>query len=90
MLDFAFVSRILFLIKYKTFKSIVVDPTDTGTLLVCHAGKVAKIKRRCPHQGARLEEGYFADDCLVCPWHGCYFPLAGGVPENRTLPIDAR
>ncbi len=72
----AFFPRVQFILKYRTLKRIVVEPSDSQSILVYHKGYVKKLKRRCPHQGAPLETGYFQEDALVCPWHGCHFPLS--------------
>lgn len=48
----------------------------------------------CPHRGARLSQGWLADGCVVCPYHGWRFDADGActlVPQNEpTLPIPPR
>jgi nitrite reductase/ring-hydroxylating ferredoxin subunit len=63
-----------FILKYKTFRRIALNQ-DQSTVSVCHNGKVVKMPRRCPHQGAPLEGGYVSGNYLVCSWHGCKFAL---------------
>ncbi len=67
--------RLQFAIRYQTFKKIIVKPDDPDKILICHKGALTILKRRCPHQGAPLETGYFKGNTLLCPWHGCKFAL---------------
>ena len=69
----AFFVRLGFLLRYRTLKKIIVHPGNVHKIIVCHRGKISTIQRRCPHQGALLETGYFEGDHLLCPWHGCKF-----------------
>jgi nitrite reductase/ring-hydroxylating ferredoxin subunit len=69
-------TRIRFAVRYKTIRRAVVTPGDPATISVYYRGQTLQLPRRCPHQGAPLESGYFAGDDLHCPWHGCRFKLA--------------
>ncbi|MCU1504001.1 MAG: hypothetical protein JWM12_3355 [Ilumatobacteraceae bacterium] len=48
----------------------------------------------CPHRSARLSQGWVADGCLVCPYHGWRFDSSGACVEipaaDPELPIPAR
>ena len=48
----------------------------------------------CPHRSARLSQGWLADGCLVCPYHGWRFDGTGRcveIPANDPdLPIPPR
>src|SRR5437899_7034329 len=48
----------------------------------------------CPHRNARLSQGWLADGCLVCPYHGWSFGANGvarRIPSNEAeLPIPPR
>lgn len=48
----------------------------------------------CPHRGARLSQGWLADGCVVCPYHGWRFAADGActlIPQNDAgLPIPPR
>jgi phenylpropionate dioxygenase-like ring-hydroxylating dioxygenase large terminal subunit len=48
----------------------------------------------CPHRNARLSQGWLADGCLVCPYHGWSFRsdgVATRIPSNENdLPIPPR
>lgn len=77
-------SRVWFALRHRTFGRKVVCPSDAEVLFVYHAGETVRLRRRCPHQGAPLETGYFDGDCLVCPWHGCRFRLARKSPTRAT------
>lgn len=68
-------SRIAFALAYRTLSRIAVDPADPEMIVVHRRGGALRMKRRCPHQGAFLETGYFRGSDLVCPWHGCKFPV---------------
>lgn len=70
------VSRLLFAVRHRTLSRVVVSPSDPTMIEVHHEGRVVRMKRRCPHQGAPLEQGYFDGEVLRCPWHGCGFDLA--------------
>ena len=61
-------------------------PADGGTV---HAAV-----DECPHRSARLSQGWVADGCLVCPYHGWHFDGNGvcvEIPGNDPgLPIPPR
>ena len=61
--------RLLFTIKYKTFRSIILLNSDE-IIVSCSKG-IFQMNRRCPHQGAHLEHAYKKDNILICHWHGC-------------------
>ena len=48
----------------------------------------------CPHRSARLSQGWLADGCLVCPYHGWRFDGSGRCVEipaaDPDLPIPPR
>ena len=48
----------------------------------------------CPHRGARPSQGWVADGCLVCPYHGWRFAAGGActrIPQNEpSLPVPPR
>jgi phenylpropionate dioxygenase-like ring-hydroxylating dioxygenase large terminal subunit len=48
----------------------------------------------CPHRAGRLSQGWVADGCLVCPYHGWHFDDAGAcrvIPANDpSVPIPSR
>lgn len=49
---------------------------------------------RCPHRAARLSQGWVADGCLVCPYHGWRFAGDGSCVEipsaEPDVPVPAR
>ncbi len=69
-------ARILFALKHRTWRRISPCGAAFSDLAVYHKGREIRIKRRCPHQGLPLDKGYFQEDSLVCPWHGCRFSLS--------------
>ena len=58
------------------------DAGDVGVVLIRTNGRVHALAQRCSHLGGPLEDGTVATvdgvDCVVCPWHGSAFTLAGG------------
>ncbi|MGA2052316.1 MAG: Rieske 2Fe-2S domain-containing protein [Opitutales bacterium] len=68
-------SRISFALRHRTLRRAVVDPSDDNRIIVCCSHGEVRMKRRCPHQGAPLEDAYFKGDTLICQWHGCRFKL---------------
>jgi phenylpropionate dioxygenase-like ring-hydroxylating dioxygenase large terminal subunit len=48
----------------------------------------------CPHRSARLSQGWVADGCLVCPYHGWRFDGSGAcveIPSNAPeVPVPPR
>jgi nitrite reductase/ring-hydroxylating ferredoxin subunit len=60
------------------------DAGDVGVVLVRTGGRVHALAQRCSHLGGPLEDGTVESvdgvDCVVCPWHGSAFTLAGGEP----------
>lgn len=81
-----FFSRVSFALTHWTLKRVIVDPADDSKILVCGSGGETSLKRRCPHQGGPLEQGYFQGDDLICPWHGCRFRLARHPRSAKTAP----
>lgn len=57
-------------------------------------GAVSIAVDECPHRNARLSQGWLADGCLVCPYHGWSFGADGvalRIPSNQDdLPIPPR
>ena len=57
-------------------------------------GPVHAALNECPHRAARLSQGWVADGCLVCPYHGWQFDGTGAcvnIPaQDPALPIPAR
>jgi hypothetical protein len=70
-----FLGRVLFSVRYRTWGRVATIPGDSSSIVVYHRGRVVRMRRRCPHQGGPLNEGYFRGDDLLCPWHGCRFSL---------------
>jgi len=70
------VARLFFAIRHKSIRRAVVSPGNPAMISVYYRGETLEMPRRCPHQGAPLETGYFVGDDLHCPWHGCKFRLA--------------
>jgi nitrite reductase/ring-hydroxylating ferredoxin subunit/uncharacterized membrane protein len=51
----------------------------TALLLYRHGSTVRVLSATCSHLGGPLDQGRVEDDeCVVCPWHGSTFRLAGG------------
>jgi len=57
-------------------------------------GGVHAAADECPHRSSRLSQGWIADGCLVCPYHGWRFDASGAcveIPANDpALPIPPR
>ena len=51
---------------------------DEDVLLVRDAAGITAIGAVCSHAGGPLHEGYVADGCVTCPWHGSVFRLSDG------------
>jgi nitrite reductase/ring-hydroxylating ferredoxin subunit len=47
--------------------------------LVKSKGRVFAMDATCPHRGGPLSEGFVAEDCIICPWHGWGFHLDTGM-----------
>ena len=62
--------------------SVLVLRTDNG---------IRALHPICPHTGGPMELGEFAEDCLICPWHGAKFNTQTGTavsgPTNQPLPV---
>ena len=54
------------------------DSEGRDLVVVGHGGKIPVLDGVCPHRGAPLAEGWVADGCLVCPWHGWSFDVKTG------------
>lgn len=58
------------------------------------SGAVHAAVDECPHRSARLSQGWIADGCLVCPYHGWKFAEDGACVEipaaDPDLPIPPR
>lgn len=81
--------RLQFAMKYHTVRRMVIDPRDPTQIAVYYKGKTIRLNRRCPHQGGPLEDGYIDGKDLVCPWHGCRYPLAASGPPRPYRPTSA-
>lgn len=68
--------RILFALRHRTLKPVIVDPENQGRVIAFHESGDVSFPRRCPHQGASLENGKVEKGRLICPWHGCFYDLA--------------
>ncbi|MEM6468315.1 MAG: Rieske (2Fe-2S) protein [Planctomycetota bacterium] len=43
----------------------------------------------CPHMGASLAEGYYADKAVSCPWHAWRFSVTDGTwDDNPKIKVD--
>ena len=62
-----------FAAKYRTLKPIATD--SANNLIACGRTFIGPIPKRCPHQGAPLNNSYLNGNFLVCHWHGCLFDL---------------
>jgi phenylpropionate dioxygenase-like ring-hydroxylating dioxygenase large terminal subunit len=58
------------------------------------SGSLAAAVDECPHRGGRLSQGWVADDCLTCPYHGWRYAQDGRcveIPANDPgLPVPSR
>ena len=64
-------------------KSIARIVGDQEIALIVIRGRIVAIQRKCPHEGANLDEGQvFADKVIKCPLHGFVFDLATGKGLN--------
>jgi nitrite reductase (NADH) small subunit len=58
--------------------------------------RVFAVDGTCPHRGGPLAEGFVAEDCIICPWHGWGFKLDSGQYVGspgvgiRTHPVEIR
>ena len=59
-------------------KPVVVEAAGRPVLVVRRADRLHAIADTCGHAGGPLHEGAFAEDCVVCPWHGSTFRLDDG------------
>jgi nitrite reductase/ring-hydroxylating ferredoxin subunit/uncharacterized membrane protein len=41
-------------------------------------GEVKVLADRCSHRGGPLSEGFLANGCITCPWHGSRFAIGDG------------
>jgi nitrite reductase/ring-hydroxylating ferredoxin subunit len=57
-------------------KACTVDGRSVA--VVKTAGRVYAVDGTCPHRGGPLSEGFVADGCIMCPWHGWGFHLDSG------------
>ena len=80
-------TRLLFAVKYKTFRRMVACEGQLSQLAVYHKGNEVRINRRCPHQGGPLEKGRIEGNDLVCPWHGCRFSLTASRMIRPYVPV---
>jgi nitrite reductase/ring-hydroxylating ferredoxin subunit len=60
------------------------DALGRPLLLARIGGRFHAIDAICSHAGGRLEDGDFADGCVVCPVHGAIFDIATGKVSAAT------
>jgi nitrite reductase/ring-hydroxylating ferredoxin subunit len=46
--------------------------------LFASGGGVVALDNACRHNGSPVDDGFVADGCLTCPWHGWRYDLASG------------
>lgn len=90
MPKFNLFSRLAFAIEHKTFQRVAVNRSNPSVISIYYEGKTIRLARRCPHQGAPLEKGYFEGDFLLCPWHGCRYSLKGKGEWQADKPTQGR
>lgn len=74
-------------------RRILLPGGDSLALFHTSSG-IRAVKNRCPHAGARLDDGILRKDKLTCIWHGWQFNLTNGKCLNqanarlRLLPLE--
>ena len=63
-------------------RRVMLPEGDSLALFHTTAGFYA-VKNRCPHAGARLDDGILRKDKLTCIWHGWQFNLRDGKCLNQ-------
>ena len=58
-------------------------PGGDSLALFRTASGIRAVKNRCPHAGARLDDGILRKDKLTCIWHGWQFNLESGKCINQ-------
>ena len=67
----------------RTKRSVSQVVGDREILLLIIGERMVAIQRKCPHEGANLDEGQiFADKVIKCPLHGFVFDLTTGKGLN--------
>jgi NAD(P)H-dependent nitrite reductase small subunit len=73
-------------------------PTDQGKCVVIGERRIAlfrdgddvfAIDNVCPHEGAPLADGFYADRVVVCPLHGWEFNVTNGRVSGGTESVQA-
>ena len=68
-------------------------PDDREAVVFCTSKGYFAVENRCPHAGARLDDGRVKGNVITCNWHGWRFNLETGrcftVPgvRLRTFPV---
>lgn len=57
-----------------------IERTLAGMLVAIfrHQGQLYAIEGLCAHHGGPLSEGFVAEGCVTCPWHGWQYRLCDG------------
>ncbi len=84
-----FFKRLAFAMRHSTWKPVTVAPGSGTRIIVFYKGREMELPRRCPHQGAPLEQGRVSGSRLQCPWHGCYYDLESGSFCAKTFTLEA-
>ena len=64
-----FYYRFLFFYKFKTLKKLKI--INKETICLPSSKGIFKVARKCPNQGAFLENAFIHDYIIECHWHGC-------------------
>lgn len=51
---------------------------DLSLAVFVAPGQVVALDNACRHNGSPLDDGFVADGCVTCPWHGWRYELATG------------
>ena len=72
------ISRLGFILRYRTLSRCAKDHENPKRMLVHHNGTAVPVPARCPHEGAPFELGFKEGEFWVCSWHGCRIDLKQG------------
>ncbi len=61
-------------------RPFAIQVDDEEILLIRRDTGIIAVGNICPHHGAPMDEGFLANDQIVCPWHNARFDLEKGLP----------
>ena len=69
-------------LKVGELKEVELEDKSLCVVVKDEKGQIQALSGKCPHYGASLAKGSYANGIIRCPWHGACFNAASGDIED--------